>query len=136
MAYADVGKYHKLEEEGLGEEIPILNPLEMISEGWTTVRNLEKANAAVLDFTGFIHPQHDLIARTYDVMLIKLARPAVGRPIATLNEDKKAPEKQPGGKNEITIIGMGNTENTGLYPKPISLRQVHVDYLPKSQIYD
>lgn len=136
LAYADIGKYHKLEEEGLGEEIPILNPYEMISDGWSTVKNLEKSKAALLDFAGFIHPQHDLMARTFDVMLIKLARPAVGRPIVMLNEDKKVPEKQPGGKNEITIIGMGNTENTGLWPKPLTLRQVHVDYLPYDECVD
>jgi len=136
LAYADVGKYHKIDPEGMGEEIPILNPFEMISEGWSSVRNLETANATLLDSAGFMHPKHDLMARTYDVMLIKLARPALGRPIVMLNQDKKTPQKQPGGKNEITIIGMGNTENTGWYPKPATLRQVHVDYLPYDECVD
>lgn len=138
LLYADVGKYSKIEPSGMGEEIEILNPFEMISSGgWSTVRNLEKSNATILTDSGFMHPQHDLVARTYDVMLIKLARPAAPhRPLVKVNTDSRVPRKQPGGKNEITIIGMGNTENTGLYPKPATLRQVHVDYLPYEDCID
>jgi len=138
LMYADVGKYSKIDEEGFGEEIEILNPFEMISSGnWSTVRNLEKSNATILDGAGFMHPEHDLAARTYDIMLIKLARPASpGTPLVKVNMDSRVPRKQPGGKNEITIIGMGNTENTGLWPKPATLRQVHVDYLPYEDCVD
>lgn len=138
LMYADVGKYSKIEEAGKGEEIEILNPFEMISSGnWSTVRNLEKSNSTILDPIGFIHPQHDLMARTYDVMMIKLARPASpGQPLVKLNMDSRVPRKQPGGKNEITIIGMGNTEVTGLWPKPATLRQVHVDYIPYEDCVD
>lgn len=138
LMYVDVGKYSKIEQVGFGEEIEILNPFEMISSGeWSTVRNLEKSNATILADSGFMHPEHDLAARTYDVMLVKLARPASpNRPLVKVNQDSRVPRKQPGGRNEITIVGMGNTENTGLWPKPATLRQVHVDYLPYEDCVD
>lgn len=138
LMYADVGRYSKLEEAGFGEQIEIMNPLEMMTSGnWSTVRNLETSNAAIVDATGFIHPEHDLNKRTYDVMLMKLARPASSdRPIVKVNTDSNVPVKQPGGKNEITIIGMGNSEVNGDFPKVPRLKQVHVDYLPYEECID
>ena len=124
--------------EGEGEEIEILNPLEMMTEGnWSTIHNLQASNASTIHASGFVHPQHDLFARTYDIMLMKLARPASpDRPLVKINTDSQFPEKQPGGKNEITIIGMGNIEITGFWPKPDLLKQVHVDYLPYEECID
>jgi len=140
LKYADIGRYSSEEGPGMGEEIEILNPLEMISSGnWSTPRNLEKANHTILDAAGFIHPQHDLAARTYDVMLMKLARPASPeRPLVKINVEPEFPVKQPGGRNEITIVGMGNEEvNTfGYAPNSKDLKQVHVDYLPYEECVD
>lgn len=139
LRYADVGKYSNIDEAGFGEEIEILNPLEMMTSGnWSTVRNLEKSNAAILDATGFIHPEHDNDLRTYDVMLIKLAKPvSSNRPLVTINMDHRFPSKQPGGMNEITIIGMGLTAPVdSLLSKANALKQVHVNYLPYEDCVD
>jgi len=138
LMYADVGRYSKIEEEGFGEEIKIMNPLEMMTSGrWSTVRNLETANATIVDAAGFIHPLHDLKKRTYDVMVMKLARPvSPDRPIVKISSKSNVPVKQPGGKNEITIIGMGNSEVRGDLPKAPRLKQVHVDYLPYDECID
>jgi len=136
LVYADVGKYSKTDEAGQGEEIEILNPLEMMSTGnWSTIRNLETANHAILDAIGFIHPDHDIDLRTFDVMLLKLARPST-RPLLKINTDYSVPLKQPGGRNEITIIGMGNIDSSGMWPKPSDLKQVHVNYLPYEECID
>jgi len=137
LVYADVGKYTNDNQipEGLGEEIEIMNPLEMISSGWSTVRNLETSNHSIIDAAGFIHPDHDIDLRTFDVMLMKLARPST-RPLAKINHDSTVPVKQPGGRNEITIIGLGNTDSDGTWPKPKDLQQVHVNYLPYDECID
>ena len=135
LMYADVGKYSNLEEDG-HEEIRILNPLEMMSD-WSTPGNLESSGAALLDAAGFIHPDHDLVARTYDIMLIKLERSASpSHQIIKVNMDSSVPVKQPGGRNEITVIGMGNTETGNISPKADQLKQVHVDYLPYEECID
>eukprot|EP00536_Pseudo-nitzschia_multiseries_P010348 jgi/Psemu1/202970/e_gw1.311.54.1 len=60
---------------------------------------------------------------------MKLKRPALGRQLIHINTDPDFPVKQPGGRNEITIIGMGTTSVSGMEPKPDELKQVHVDYL-------
>ena len=134
--YADVGKYSKLNEAGFGEEIEILNPLEMMTSGnWSTIRNLETSGHSIIDASGFINPKHDIDKRTYDVMLLKLARPST-RPLVKINADYSVPVKQPGGRNEITIIGMGNTDSSGMWPKPSDLKQVHVNYLPYDECID
>jgi len=136
LVYADVGKYSKNDEAGLGEEIEILNPLEMMSSGkWSTVHNLETSGHATIDAAGFIHPGHNLDRRTFDVMLLKLARGS-SRPLMKVNADPSVPLKQPGGRNEITIIGMGNTDSSGMWPKPNDLKQVHVNYLPYDECID
>jgi len=136
LIYADVGKYSNIGPEGLGEEIEIMNPLVMMSSGnWSTVGKLQRSNATIIDASGFVHPRHNLKRRTYDVMLMKLARPALS-PIVKVNKNRRAPIKEAGGKNEITIIGMGNTEKTGVWPKPSTLKQVHVDYLPYEECVD
>lgn len=130
LIYADVGKYSNIEEDG-DEEIEIVDPLLMKSAAATggTVGMLESSGAATIDKSGFIHPQHDLQKRSYDVMLMKLKKPALGRKLMKINEDPAFPVKQAGGRNEITIIGMGTTSTNGFAPKPDELKQVHVDYL-------
>ena len=133
--YADVGKYSILEDDG-HEEIRILNPLEMMGS-WSTVGNLELSGAAIIDASGFIHPDHDLTLRTYDVMLMKLERSASSdRPLMKVNSDSAVPVKQAGGMNEITVIGMGNVDISGTAPKPNELKQVHVNYLPYEECID
>jgi hypothetical protein len=136
--YADIGRYSKIEEEGFGEQIEIMNPLEMMTSGnWSTVRNLETSDATIVDAAGFIHPLHDHNKRTYDIMVLKLARPSSpDRPIVKINTESNVPVKQPGGKNEITIIGMGNSEINGDFPMVPRLKQVHVDYLPYDECID
>lgn len=140
LVYAEVGKYSVAGPEGLGEEIGISNPLELMTDGWTTIKNLQASNASVVDATGFLHPEHDIQMRSYDVMLVKLNRTAApGTPLIKVNEDPRVPVKQPGGKNEITIIGMGSTAiNTDLFDphKAEKLKQVHVDYLPYEECID
>jgi len=127
LIYADVGKYSINEEDG-DEEIKIMNPLEMMTSGTgNTVSMLQSSGAATIDKSGFIHPQHDFQRRTYDIMLMKLERPAVGRELLRVNEDPAIPTKQPGGRNEITVIGMGTTTVEGTPTD--QLKQVHVDYL-------
>jgi len=135
LMYADVGKYSILEDDG-HEEIRILNPLEMMGS-WSTVGNLELSGAAIIDASGFIHPDHDLTLRTYDVMLMKLERSASSdRPLMKVNSDSAVPVKQAGGMNEITVIGMGNVDISGTAPKPNELKQVHVNYLPYEECID
>lgn len=135
LVYADVGKYTNdaAMPAGLGEEILIMNPLEMMTSGWSTVRNLKTSNHAIIDAVGFIHPEHDNDDRTFDVMLLKLERSS-SRPLSKINHNSTIPEKQ--GGNEITIIGMGNTDSVGEYPKPKDLQQVHVNYLPYDKCVD
>lgn len=140
LVHADVGKYSISDEQGIGEQIEILNPFEMMSSGnWSTVRNLERSNATILDASGFVHPEHDIDARTYDIMLLKLARPAANSTLVKINTNSTVPVKEGGGRNEITIIGFGSTVMNSMFPNtpsPDMLKQVHVDFLPYDQCID
>ena len=92
-----------------------------------------------MDNSGFIHPDHDHIKRTYDIMLMKLSRPATNvsaDQLMKINLDPSIPIKEKEGANEITVIGMGNTDVRGLTPKPDTLQQVHLNYLPYEQCID
>eukprot|EP00537_Pseudo-nitzschia_pungens_P004738 CAMPEP_0172376812 /NCGR_PEP_ID=MMETSP1060-20121228/68579_1 /TAXON_ID=37318 /ORGANISM="Pseudo-nitzschia pungens, Strain cf. cingulata" /LENGTH=695 /DNA_ID=CAMNT_0013104477 /DNA_START=530 /DNA_END=2617 /DNA_ORIENTATION=+ len=130
LLYADVGKYSNIEEDN-DVEIEIMNPLLiMTAEGMGgSVGMLELSGAATIDKSGFIHPDHNFQERSYDVMLMKLKTSALGRQLVRVNTDAAVPVKQPGGRNEITIIGMGTTGVNSMEPKPDELKQVHVDYL-------
>jgi secreted trypsin-like serine protease len=143
LFYADVGKYTTIDGQDQSEEIEILDLVlnkTMSGMGVTglggTIGMLEATGAAILDRTGFIHPDHDLQSRTYDVMLIKLSRPAWGKPLANVNAESTIPAKQPGGRNEITIVGMGVTDATGQDGRPDVLKEVHVDYLTYEECVD
>jgi len=133
LKHALVGKYTNLEDDG-HERIEILNPYTELSVG-----NLESSGKAKLDNAGFIHPEHDHVERTYDIMLMKLERPASSVHTQTLmkiNMNPTVPVKKEGGLNEITVVGMGNTDVSGISPKPDTLQQVHLNYLPYEQCID
>jgi hypothetical protein len=101
--------------------------------------SIETSGKAKIDNSGFVHPDHDHTERTYDIMLMKLSRPATNVPsdkIMKINMDPSIPIKKDGGANEITVIGMGNTDVSGSAPKPNTLQQVHLNYLPYEQCID
>ena len=126
------------------EKIEIMNPHTDLSgseDGSTSITSatIETSGKAKLDNSGFIHPDHDHIKRTYDIMLMKLSRPATNvssDQLMKINLDPSIPMKQKEGANEITVIGMGNTDVRGLTPKPDTLQQVHLNYLPYEQCID
>lgn len=133
LKWALVGKYTNTEDDG-HEKIEIVNPYTDVPEN-----GLQITGKAKLDNTGFIHPDHDLSERTYDIMLMKLEHAASSIHAHTLmkiNMDPAVPIKEDEGMNEITIIGMGNTDNGGELPKPDTLQQVHVNYLPFEECID
>jgi hypothetical protein len=142
LKYALVGKYTNLIDDG-HEKIEIMNPYTDLSTTTTTTITttsiLETSGKAKIDNSGFIHPDHDHTERTYDIMLMKLTRPATNVPsdkIMKINMDPSIPIKEDGGVNEITVIGMGNTDVSGTEPKPDTLQQVHLNYLPYEQCID
>jgi len=135
LKHALVGKYTNLEDDG-HERIEILNPYTDLS-----VEILESSGKAKLDNSGFIHPDHDHVERTYDIMLMKLERAASSVHTQTLmkinmNPNRPVKEEDPPSVNEITVIGMGNTDVSGTSDKPDTLQQVHLNYLPYEQCID
>jgi hypothetical protein len=143
LKYALVGKYTNLMDDG-HEKIEIMNPHTDLSgseDGSTSITStmIETSGKAKLDNSGFIHPDHDHIKRTYDIMLMKLSRPATNvssDQLMKINLNPSIPIKEKEGANEITVIGMGNTDVRGLTPKPDTLQQVHLNYLPYEQCID
>lgn len=79
------------------EHIAIVNPLENDRDDLAMVQFLRASGDAIVDTTGFIHPQHNLQERTYDVMLMKLARPSTKRPVK-VNFDPDLPVKRDGNE--------------------------------------
>ena len=114
------------------ERIAIVNPLEFDVQDQAIVNYLQQSGDAIVDPSGFIHPEHNLKERKYDVMLMKLARPST-KPTVKVNFDPQVPAKKPNG-NEIVVIGMGRTEVGGA--KPDLLQQVYLDFIPYEDCID
>lgn len=133
VKYAVAGKYTNVGYDGL-ERINILNPYTDFNTG-----DVQSTGKAKLNNGGFLHPMFDKGERKYDIMLMKLATPATNVPteqLMRINMDPTVPLKVDGGKNEITVIGMGNLDYDYTSPKAESLQQVYVDYVPYEQCVD
>jgi Trypsin len=113
------------------ERIEIVNPLLNDMEDMAIVNFLRASGDAIVEASGFLHPQHNLKERSYDVMLMKLRRPS-NKPPVKVNFDPNLPQK--GGGNEIVVMGLGRTAVGG--PKPDALQQVYVDFLPYEDCID
>ncbi|KAG7371190.1 trypsin [Nitzschia inconspicua] len=122
-----VGKYWN-DDQNYSDEyerIDIVNPLDNDRDDLAIVNFLRASGDAIVETTGFVHPQHNLKKRSYDVMLVKLKRPST-KPTVTVNFDPNVPQKR--GGNEIVVVGMGRIEVGG--SKPDILQQVYMDFLP------
>lgn len=132
LSFAMVGKYtYNVTDYSDGyEQINIQSPHDM----GATADYMGRSGNAIADVIGFVHPLHSYQERTYDVMLLKLERPAAtGTPLMKVNFDPAVPAQRSGG-NEITVIGMGRLEVGG--PKPDVLQQVHLDFVPYDECID
>jgi hypothetical protein len=114
------------------ERIAIVNPLENDVQDQAIVRYFQQSGDAIVDPSGFIHPQHNLKERRYDVMLMKLAK-ASTHPTVKVNFDPEIPVQKSSG-NEIVVIGLGRTDVGG--PKPDLLQQVYLDFIPYQDCID
>lgn len=109
-----------------------MNPLENDIQDQAIVKYFQQSGDAIVDPSGFIHPQHNLKERKYDVMLMKLKR-ASTKPTVKVNFDPDVPVKKANG-NEIVVIGLGRTEVGGA--KPDLLQQVYLDFIPYEDCID
>mmetsp|Transcript_2291 Transcript_2291/g.4238 ORF Transcript_2291/g.4238 Transcript_2291/m.4238 type:complete len:680 (+) Transcript_2291:287-2326(+) len=135
LKYAAVGKYwydSNNVDDG-HERIEIVNPLDPdnAEDLKEIVQYLETSGDAILDPSGFVHPLHSIQERTFDIMLMKLARPS-SKPLVQLNFDSNVPQRRNG--NEIVVVGLGRTEVSGA--KPEKLQQVYLDFLPYDECID
>eukprot|EP00529_Nitzschia_sp_RCC80_P011125 CAMPEP_0113452564 /NCGR_PEP_ID=MMETSP0014_2-20120614/6912_1 /TAXON_ID=2857 /ORGANISM="Nitzschia sp." /LENGTH=634 /DNA_ID=CAMNT_0000343941 /DNA_START=550 /DNA_END=2454 /DNA_ORIENTATION=+ /assembly_acc=CAM_ASM_000159 len=110
------------------EWIDVQSPYDM----GATTDFMQRNGHAVVDNVGFIHPYHSYRERTYDVMLLKLAKPTSTRSFIKVNFDADVPSRGTG--NEITVIGMGRLDIDG--PKPEVLQQVKLDFVPYDDCID
>jgi hypothetical protein len=113
------------------ERIDIVNPLENDMDDLSIVESIRTSGGAIVDPAGFLHPNHDLSERSYDVMLLKLRRPST-KPIVKVNFDPNLPHQRNG--NEIVVVGLGRMEVFG--SKADVLQQVYVDFLPYDECID
>lgn len=130
-----VGKYWRdnSNHDDAYERIEIVNPLEdELDDLAIVVEFLRTSGDAIVETTGFLHPDHNLRERSYDVMLMKLRRPST-KPTVRVNFDPDLPQKRNG--NEIVVVGMGRTEVNG-DAKADVLQQVYVDFLPYQDCID
>ncbi|KAL3908251.1 MAG: hypothetical protein SGILL_008552, partial [Bacillariaceae sp.] len=133
LKWALVGKFwlDNTRTDDNHERIEIINPF-FDPDDQAVVTYLQKSGDAIVDPTGFIHPDHNLKERKYDVMLMKLRSPSL-KPTVKVNFDPNIPAKKANG-NEIVVIGLGRTEVGG--PKPDLLQQVYLDFLPYEECID